>query len=151
MGKLSFLIKGRQGNTMTLTVTGKVSFSSTTCEKCGEVISLWSCPKHSIKCAACGAVYSVKSAVYDDQCVNVECEFVEFQCIQTGLTNACSNVCPAAGMYCKTHLTDECYQSVKGSIGFYEDIIAKSKAQLNRMDEAKKVWLIEELGGLDEQ
>ena len=136
---------------MTLTMTGKVSLSSVKCEKCGELISLWSCPEHHIKCAACGAVYLVKSSEYADQVVRFECEFVEFRCVQKGPVDACVNVCPAAGMYCKAHLTDESYETVKNSITFYERIIATSKTQLERMDEAKKVWLVEELGGLKDE
>ena len=136
---------------MTLTMVGSVSSISTQCEKCGETIILWSCPDKCVKCTKCGAVYNVLCSKYADQSVRVECEFVEFQCIQNSVVSNCSNICPASGMYCKEHLTDECYTVVKDCIKYYEKLIETSTIQLSRMDEAKKMWLVEELSGLDDK
>ena len=134
---------------MNLVMRGKVSFPSAQCEKCGETIQLWICPEKTLKCMGCGAVYLVKRTEYVDQCVEFECEFTEFQCVKSGLAESCVNTCPAPDMFCKAHLTDECYNGVHSSIVYYNNQLAAYQAQLNKMDESKRVWLINEMSGLD--
>src|SRR5271169_5723932 len=108
---------------MNLILKGKVSFPAAMCEKCGESISLWVCPEKSVKCEKCGAVYVVVSSQYADQAVEFECVFSQFQCISKGISDSCANVCPAPGMYCKAHLTDDCYTTIRNSITFYGEVI----------------------------
>ncbi|MFA5024284.1 MAG: hypothetical protein WC523_04970 [Patescibacteria group bacterium] len=134
---------------MTIVMIGKISMPLTMCEKCGENIQLWTCPEKNVKCKRCGAFYKVIEIKYEDQCVRFECEFVEFQCIKVdAMSVPCTNVCPAQAMFCKDHVTDECFRAANTVMEYHEKLIELGKEELNRMEESKKIWLIEEISGV---
>lgn len=125
--------------------------SAATCEKCGRQWQLWGCPDKTVKCTECGAVYVITKREEESQGVRIECDFREFQCVHMTISSGCPNVCPAPGMYCKEHLSDESYAAIKNSIKYYEDMIASSKEKINKMDESKQTWLVQEIAGIEDK
>jgi hypothetical protein len=136
---------------MTLVVESKTTISAGKCEKCEQ--SLWSDLSFNkiIKCNKCGATYKVMSEYCEKSNIKLECEFSEFRCTKLELDGStCQNVCPAQDMFCQAHLSDSCYNSIKSCIQYYEDVVITQRKQLDKMDESKKIWLIQELSGLEE-
>jgi len=135
---------------MTLIVESKTTISSGKCEKCEQ--SSWSNLgfNKTIKCNKCGAIYKVVSEHCRESNIDLECEFSEFHCTKTELGGStCQNICPAQNMFCLKHLSESCYDLTKGCIQYYENIVATQKAELDKMDESKRLWLIQELSGID--
>jgi hypothetical protein len=134
---------------MTLTITGKISMHSTICEKCGSTIPLYTCP-NTIRCYSCGATYKVTTTELKDQYVEFTFDFIEFQCLHSGLDSNCSNVCPAPEMYCRLHTSDDAFKDANTTIVYCEDRLALAKDKLQRMEESKKIYLIEDVSGIND-
>ncbi|KKL96795.1 hypothetical protein LCGC14_1840890 [marine sediment metagenome] len=133
---------------MTLQITGKISLQSPICEKCGENIMLWAYSEN-ISCTECGAVYHVSKSELKDQYMEYEFDFVEFQCIQKSITESCQNVCPAPSMFCKEHTSDESFKEAKNAIQYAMNRVATTKEKLKKMEESKKIHLIQKVSGID--
>ncbi len=132
---------------MTITTIGKVMLPPITCEKCGETISS-SSASDKLKCSHCGAFYNMTTSNFKTGEVEYDFEFVEFQCVFPNFVNTCENKCPAPNMYCKKHTSDEEFDSQQKAIKYYEDCIEGVKNKLQKIEESKKIWLIEELSGI---
>jgi len=119
------------------------------CIRCGITLKVY---KQSavIKCKECGAVYNLTERKLNDENVELDYDFAGFNCIHTTYDSTCSNACPAAQMYCKEHTSDESFESAKSSIGYAEKSLEAAKDVLEKMEESKKTWLIQEVSGIDE-
>jgi len=134
---------------MTLQVTGKINMQNAECEKCGEIILSW-VYSDIITCGTCGAIYNVSASTMEDQYIQYEFEFVEFQCMQKSIAESCNNYCPAPGMYCKEHTSDKAFKDANNSIRYSEERLATAKEKLELMEESKKTWLIQEMSGIED-
>lgn len=121
-----------------------------TCEKCGIEIQIWK-RADTIRCKNCGALYDIISSELQDQHIDYVFNFIEFRCINVAALKDCDNACPAPGMYCKEHVSDTSFTSVRSSISYATQRLADAKEILERMEESKKTWLIQEVSGIDEQ
>jgi len=136
---------------MTLQVTGKINMQSVECEKCGTVIQQW-VYSDIITCSSCGAIYNVTQSELVDQYVKYEFEFTEFQCMHKTISESCQNACPAPGMYCREHVSDDAFKEAHNSIKYAEERLEAANDKLELMKESKKTWLIQEVSGIgDEQ
>lgn len=134
---------------MTLQVIGKIEMQCPICEKCGTKIQVW---KHAdiIKCKECGALYELITSKLQEQHIDYEFNFTGFRCINTSSLEACDNICPAPGMYCREHTSDESFVAVRSSINYAVKRLANAKENLDKMKESRKIWLIQEVSGIDE-
>jgi hypothetical protein len=134
---------------MTLTAIGKINIPSIMCEKCGCAIQMYSY-QTEIKCAACGSTYELISSAIQEGNVEMVYEFAEFQCMHKTYSEQCPNKCPAPEMYCKQHTSDEAFKDACSSVKYCKERLAEAEDKLNRMEESKKTWLIEEVSGINE-
>ena len=141
---------------MTLTIFGSITMEQITCEKCGAIIRLYNCPT-KIKCTNCAATYQVSKqdlgiriSESGEQRIELIYNFVEFQCIYAVMSGDCTNHCPALGMYCKEHASDSFLKDAESNISYCEERVIVAKEKLQRIEESKKIWLIEELSGINE-
>jgi hypothetical protein len=134
---------------MTIIIAGKITMQNATCEKCGSVIQLWTC-ENIIRCNSCGAIYNVSTTELKDQYVEFTFNFVEFQCMHSNISGNCTTKCPAPEMYCKDHTSDEAFKDANNNISYCEDRLLIAKEKLQKMEESKKIWLIEEVSGINE-
>ena len=122
----------------------------TICEKCRATIKIWT-KSNKIKCRECGSLYELESSESGDQHINYVFSFVGFECIHSALSSACNNLCPAPGMFCKEHVSDESFKAIENSISYVAQRLVTAEATLEQMKESKKTWLIQEVSGINEQ
>lgn len=136
---------------MALTAVGRISMQNVVCPQCGCSISTWKWnTEDTLTCFECGATYQKTDSEIKSDEVHTTYNFVEFRCLCHPSTGPCKNACPAGGMYCREHVTDEEFKRINDSIKYNQDRIADFEKVLNRLIESKKTWLILELGGLSE-
>lgn len=139
-----------KGSLMTLHITGRISLQDSKCEKCDSTIQVWK-KTDSIKCKHCGALYEITSTDISSENLSFTYDFISFKCVHSDISGPCENSCPAPGMYCKEHVSDKSFKGAKDSIKYAEVRLQDAKDTLERMEESKKTWLIQEVSGLDEQ
>ena len=122
---------------------------SASCIKCGTVFQMW-VRSDTIKCKECGATYEVEDSVLGDQHVEYSYKFVGFSCMHSSAMTTCDNKCPASNMYCKEHIGDEYFATANNSIEYAEKRLIEAKEKLERLEESKKIYLIQEVSGIDE-
>lgn len=144
---------------MALSVSAKITFKNIQCEKCDSNIY----PKDNaveIKCSECGAFYILSSNVEDSINNNVAIfEFLEYRCIHRGLAKdrtkgslyeECCNPCPSGSMYCREHCSDGDIESAENSVSYAHKRLRDAEEDLDNLKESKKIWLIEEISGINE-
>lgn len=136
-----------------------MTFQNIRCEKCDHNIY----PKDNqttIKCHNCGAFYALSGSVECSIDKVAIFDFVEYKCLHRGLASDrssgnmyedCNNTCPIAGMYCKDHCTEKDIESAKSSVSYAYKRLKDSEEHLDVLRESKKVWLIKEISGIDEE
>ena len=134
-----------------LCVMAKLSIQDTVCIKCDGRISLYA-RSDVIRCVNCGAFYKYIESEIKDQHIEYKYEFVEYKCIYSHYGEApCDNSCPTQHMYCKEHVSDEVIKKAESLIKYCEDNLDSAKDKLDRVLESKKIWLIKELSGLNDE
>jgi len=134
---------------MTLIAVGKINIPNVMCEKCGSSIQMHAY-QAVVKCSTCGSTYELASSEIKEGNVEMTFEFAEFQCMHKTYSEQCQNKCPASEMYCKKHTSDEAFKDAHNSVSYYREYLAEAEDKLNRMEESKKTWLIEEVSGINE-
>jgi hypothetical protein len=135
---------------MTICILGKITMQGATCEKCGALIQPYAY-SDTIKCYACGSVYlfSASEPKNDGSSgIEFQFDFKEFRCLHTTYAAECHNSCPAMDMYCKEHTSDASFEDVKRSIQYAQERVNEISAKLSKMEESKRIWLIEEISGV---
>jgi len=135
---------------VTLQVIGKIAMQDPTCEKCGTKIQIWKYTD-TVKCKECGASYKLIVSELHDLHIDYEFEFAEFRCVNVTTFANCDNICPAPEMYCKEHVSDVSFDAVKSSINYAVKRLSDAKDNLERMEESKKIYLIQEVSGINGQ
>lgn len=138
---------------MTLHAIGSIIMSNVICQKCSCKIFVTKSSSSSITCKECGAFY--KAINYDTNVdelkIELTYEFRGFKCLDfTYGTGSCDSMCPAPYMYCKEHTNDEWFDRVQRCVVSAESTLKTYQDRLDRMKESKKVWLIQEVSGIDE-
>lgn len=137
---------------MSLSVIGKISMQSPECIKCGENIKLYA-RSNILRCESCGAFYEMQTQNLGDQHVEFTYDFKSYKCMNKVIfeKDKCEEECPAPHMYCLNHLTDEHFTQARSGITYAEQRVEEAKDKVQRMEEAKKTWLIKEVSGIDDQ
>jgi hypothetical protein len=135
---------------MSITAVGKINMQNAICAHCGALITTWRWNQEdTLTCAECGAVYRKGISELKVDEVFVTYDFVEFRCL-CKLPSPCSNVCPTGGMFCREHVSDEEFKKANDGKKYHQDRIAEVDKVLSRMQESKKVWIITQIGGINE-
>lgn len=136
---------------MILHVKGKIVMERTACNKCSSEL-YFNQHDETARCKECGAVYQLAENQIDGEQISQTYEFMEFRCIYTSYSlPQCNNVCLAPEMYCKKHLEDCDFKSAHDAINYAKDRLQVAEQTLERMEESKKIWLIQEVSGINEQ
>lgn len=138
---------------MTLKTTGKFLINSMVCEKCDCNISL-SCLQEipdNVRCPGCGANYKLSNRDENEEGIILEFDFSGFKCMHKEPFTCCDNDCPVQNMYCLEHTSDEAFENERKTIAYLEERLSERKSYLNKMEESKKIWLIQELSGVDDE
>ena len=53
-------------------------------------------------------------------------------------------------MYCEEHLKDEDFETARNSISYTRGRLQVADQMLERMEESKKIWLIQKVSGIDD-
>lgn len=125
----------------------------TDCLRCDGKISVGRLAQGA-KCSACGATYEYKKRDIGEREIDYFFEFRGFSCIRRESTfsrDGCNNVCPGPGMFCKEHLSDKEFSKAQDAIKYAEQRLDESKEALSRMNESKRLWLVNRMSGIDEQ
>lgn len=122
----------------------------TICEKCSEKIK-FSDEAKAVKCGNCGGVYEMNNNAIEGQLVERTYEFTGFQCIHSTYASKCQSECPAPGMYCKDHTSGDSFTSAEQTISYNQRRLEVSEEALEQMKESKRIWLIQEVSGINEQ
>jgi ribosomal protein S27E len=134
---------------LSLKVSGRISMQDTDCIKCDNLIRLFA-RSDTIRCDNCGATYNFVDSTNGDQHIEFMYEFVEFRCVLGGMEK-CHNPCPAPSMFCKEHVSDESFKRTNSELQYAEKRIGEVKEKIRRMEESKKVWIIQKLSGIDNE
>jgi hypothetical protein len=135
---------------MTLYIKAKIVLQNAVCIKCDACISLY-VRSDIIRCSECGALYELESSEIKDQYIEYKYAFVAYKCMHSTLYKKCDSECPAPKMYCKEHSNDEYIKTAENSIKFCEESSERAKNTLDRILESKRIWLIQELSGLNNE
>ena len=134
---------------MNIHAIGKITSSDSNCLKCSLIVRVSGKP--DAFCNNCGAYYKlIKSEIVEDK-VEMEYEYVSFICMFSNYQSACKNSVPSTDMYCKEHSDDKTIDKVKQEIEYTEKNLDNLKTKLSRIEESKKVWIINELSGLNDE
>ena len=135
---------------MTIETSGKISTQGCTCEKCGAVFNT-NVKNNLIRCPVCGATYELESTEINDNEVKRLYNFVEFRCVRTtGFNVFCENKCLAPAMHCMGHLKDEDFADLRDYINRIKESVKEKEMVLEQMEESKKIWLIQEVSGIND-
>lgn len=122
------------------------------CLRCDAKVSFIRLPKDGARCSSCGAVYEYTKRDVGDKEVNYFFEFKGFNCInKEHFKDACANSCPGPNMYCLEHLSDKAFEKAKDHIKYSEQRVEEAKSTLETMKESKRLWLVNEMSGINEQ
>lgn len=135
---------------MTLHATGKIVMQDAICEKCSEIIR-FSEETGAVKCKHCGGLYKLNEDSIEGHEVERTYDFVSFQCVHSTYASKCNNECPAPGMYCEEHTSDDSFTSAELTIEYDKKRLKASEEVLKQMKESKRIWLIQEVSGINEQ
>jgi len=117
------------------------------CIKCGETIRTWEL-QDSVRCKACGALYTLQDSALEGQHAEYTFEFAGFVCVYSRGLDDCSEPCPAPNMYCEKHTSEESFKYAKQSIEYAEKNLESAKENLEKMEESRKTWLIQKVSGI---
>ena len=133
---------------MSLCATGRIISSDVDCVKCGVGVKVSGKP--DVSCGNCGAHYKlIKSEMVEDK-VEMEYDCVGFVCMYSTYQHTCKNSVPAPDMYCKDHSDDKAIDKVRQEIEYTERNLDSLKIKLARVEESKKVWLINQMAGIED-
>ena len=140
---------------MTLQVIGKIVMQGTTCEKCGCNILLWRQKGDTIRCNECGAFYQlIKRKFVEHESKENEVEysfdFIGFRCMLIKGSGYCKNACPAPGMYCKEHISEQAFKDARALSNYCAGRLKEVEDRLEQMEESKRIWLIQEISGIED-
>ena len=133
---------------MSLRVTGRIVSSDINCVKCGTGIRVSGKPE-DLFCNACGCYYKLMKAEIIENQVELEYDSMGFVCMFSTYNSNCRNYVPSPDTYCKDHSDDKTIEKVKQEIEYTEKNLNGLKVKLERIEESKKIWLINKLSGLD--
>lgn len=139
---------------MVLSAIGKIVMMNTVCIKCNSTISIFSGDRSSTKCLSCGAFYSKKLpplSISDHSEVTIDYEFIEYRCMHSYFSDACTNVCPAQSMFCEGHSDDRSINYAIQDVSYCEARLLEAKEKLSLINESKKTWLIANISGINEK
>lgn len=124
------------------------------CARCNSAVNMLS-PEHSdryAKCASCGASYGFTDRLLEDKEVRYTFDFKNYECIFKELFGiSCRGITLGPNMYCLDHLTDDFFTKARSAIRGAEQKIDEATETLQLMKDSKKLWLINEMSGIDEQ
>jgi hypothetical protein len=136
---------------MSLQAIGNIVIKNVVCEMCLEKIFV-KARSDTLKCDTCGARYQFDKSIVCDQHIEYEYNFVGFECLYDDIItgNKCSNLCPSMKMYCKDHSSQEYQRRAEYNIQLIEKRLRDAKTTLDNINESKRIWLIQEVSGLDD-
>lgn len=126
---------------------------TSTCIKCNSRIHSKSNFRDiGIQCSECGAHYELKEEDSLEGHIDYTFEYTGFRCIhKKSFSDPCQNTCPGPAMFCKEHITDKYFDKISEEISYAEQRLEEVKEELSKMNESKRIWLISEMSGIDEQ
>lgn len=138
---------------MEIAAIGTIHMQPTKCLRCDSKIHSSSSMARSegLNCSECGAHYEYTRRHLGKDQVDFHFKFSGFRCMKRkSFGSNCDNVCPGPGMYCEEHTDEKAFEEARNSIKYAEQRLEESKEEMKRMEESKRLWLVNEVSGIDE-